>query len=634
MKIIKDDEQFKVFSRRAFVMAGLQIFGLGVLGTRLGWLQIVEGKRYKMLSDKNRINIRMLAPPRGQIVDRFGVPLAVNVQNFRLLVIPEQVENLEEALLKARNYIAIEDSDIKRILKEAKRNSKFIPLKVREDLPWEDVARVEVNLTDLSGFMIDTGEIRRYPFAGATAHIVGYVRTPSEKDLTGDPILTLPGFKIGKSGIEKVYETELRGQAGATDMEVNVHGREVRELDRRSPIPGTRIALTIDAELQRYTQEVLAQHKSASAVIMDAVTGAVYALASSPAFDPNLFVRGIPNDIYQAMMADEGRPQTNKAIAGQYPPGSTFKMVTALAGLKTGVIKPNTSVYCPGHYSYGDSKFHCWKKEGHGTVNVITALQHSCDTFFYKLSTEIGIDNIAAMARLLGLGSVLDFELATEEKEGLVPDVAWKRKALKTSWQAGETIVASIGQGYMQATPLQLAVMTARLANGGKKVFPWVTGAIGDEIMRNKEWEDLGIDKDHLALVLQGMNSVMNVPGGTAYGSRINIPGQEMAGKTGTAQVQRITAEQRRLKIQNKDLPWKQRHHALFVGYAPVHDPRYVVSVVVEHGVGGSSAAAPVAKDLMIRTQARKPALSSVLGKGPSAVSLDNFIGPLQKREE
>lgn len=622
MSRIKDEETTRIFSRRAVIVGGLQILGLGVLGGRLAWLQIVEGKRYKMLSDKNRINVRILAPPRGQIVDRFGVPLALNVQNYRLVVVPEQVDNLEQSLQGLRAYIGIEDSDIKRVLKEAKRTPRFIPLKVKDDLKWEDVAKIEVNLPDLPGFMVDTGEIRRYPYAESTAHVIGYVRAAAQKDLTGDPVLTLPGFKIGKTGIEKVYETDLRGIAGAVEVEVNVHGREVRDLGRTPPQMGKRVTLTIDAELQRYAQEILVQHKSASAVVMDAHTGAVYAMASSPAFDPNLFVRGMPEDIYRSMMADEGRPQTNKALAGQYPPGSTFKMLTALAGLEAGIINRNSGVFCPGHYLFGNGRFHCWKKGGHGSVHVVSALMQSCDTFFYKFSTEIGINGIADMARRFGLGAKLGFELE-EEVSGLIPDVAWKRKSMNTGWHPGETIIASIGQGYTLATPLQLAVMTARLVNGGHAVNPWVTGYVGNTFMGKDVWPSLNISPENLKLVLEGMNAVVNVPGGTAYGSRITIPGQEMGGKTGTSQVQRITAEQRKRGVQNKDLPWNQRHHALFVGYAPLANPRYVCAVVVEHGVGGSTAAAPLAKDLLLKTQARDPAQIKMQ---PDAVKNDFLV--------
>ncbi len=605
----EDDVSEKIFTRRAFFIAGLQIIGLGILGGRLAWLQIAQGARYKTLSDKNRISIKILPPSRGQILDRFGVPLAVNTQNFQALIIPELVNNLEESMKKLRKIIDLEDDDVSSVIKQASRRAKFIPIKIKDNLTWEEVARIEVNLPDLPGLSIERGEARSYPYRESTAHIVGYVRSPSQDDLaqSNDPVLKLPGFKIGKTGIEKVYDTQLRGRAGASEVEVNVVGREVRELKRQPAVQGERVVLTIDGELQRYAMEALSIHKSASAVIMDAQTGAIYAMASHPAFDPNQFARGLTTEEWQTIRDDPALPQTNKAIAGQYPPGSTFKMITALAGLKSGLINENTSVRCPGHFEYGNHRFHCWKKQGHGSMNLTSALAESCDTYFYKLAVDLGIEKIAAMARQFGLGQLLDLEL-TEEKSGLIPDKIWKKKALGERWHNGETIVASIGQGFMLTTPLQLAVMTARMVNGGIEVMPWMSAYLGDEYLGEKKWNTMDVSQNHLKLVMQGMDDAVNAATGTAYASRIAQSEFAMAGKTGTAQVQRITKEQRRTGVKNEDLPWEQRHHALFVGYAPTSSPKYVCSVVVEHGVGGSKAAAPLAKALLEETQRRDPA--------------------------
>ncbi len=610
-----DDYSEKIFTRRAFVIGGLQILALCVLGGRLAWLQVAQGKRYKTLSDKNRINIKMLAPLRGEILDRFGVPLAVNIKNYRVSIVPEQVPNLHQALMSLQRVINLDDAQVNNVMKQASRSAKFIPLIVKEDLTWEEVARIEVNLTDLPGLSITTGETRSYPYREATAHIIGYVRSVSQQDLKENPkdtLLKLPGFKIGKTGVEKVYDQNLRGKEGASEVEVNVIGREVRELKRHKAQIGDRVTLTIDGELQRFTQEVLAQHKSASAVIMDAQNGAVYAIASHPSFDPNSFVRGLSTEEWQILMDDPTLPQTNKALSGQYPPGSTFKMITALAGLEAGVINKHTRVFCPGHYEYGTGKFHCWKKAGHGSVDLFQALEQSCDTYFYKMSTEVGIDKIAEMARKFGLGDKLDFSLI-EEKPGLMPDKTWNRKRFGRKWRPGETIISSIGQGHILATPLQLAVMTARLVNGGYAVKPWITGFVGSTFLGGQSWNKIdGVSQEHLGLVLRGMDRVVNSKKGTAHASRIDIKGREMAGKTGTAQVKRITKEQRFLGVKNEDLPWEQRHHALFVGYAPVDKPRYVCSVVVEHGVGGSSAAAPLAKQLIEEVQNRDPAANAL----------------------
>ena len=612
----KESRSSRSFTRRAFFVGALQVSFLAVLGGRLAWLQISQGARYRMLSDKNRINIKMLPPQRGQIVDRFGVPLAVNNQNFRVVIVPELAENVEKSLRTLQRFINVDEANIQKVLKQAKKTAKFVPLEVKDGLTWDEVSTVEVNLPDLPGLSIGVDEIRSYPFGEATAHIIGYVGIPAQSDLNGDPLLTLPGFKIGKSGIEKKYDEGMRGKAGAAEVEVNVVGREVRELKRQPGVPGSRVVLSIDGELQRFAQARLAVEKSASAVIMDVHTGAVYALASHPSFDPNMFSRGISAAVWEEMLADPGHPLTNKAIAGQYPPASTFKMITALAGLRAGKITPHRRVFCPGHYEFGDTRFHCWKKGGHGTVDVITALEKSCDTFFYQVSTEIGIEAIAETARELGLGSKFGFELS-DERPGLVPDKAWKTGFMGAAWQQGETIIASIGQGYLQATPLQLAVMTARLVNGGYAVKPWITGYVGESPgAKEKKWPKLNIDPEHAKLLLQGMDRVVNIQGGTAYGSRITDPAMVMGGKTGTAQVQRITKQQRAAGVKNEDLPWKQRHHGLFVGYAPLNAPRYACAVVVEHGVGGAATAAPIAKDLLLEIQKRNPASAEMAGAG------------------
>lgn len=622
MSINRDIQSSKIFTRRAFVIGALQMGFLGVLGARLAWLQVVQSTRYKTLSDKNRINMKMVAPSRGQIVDRFGVPLAINNQNFRVLVVPEQADDLERSLRGLQGLVSLDERQIQNILEKAKKSASFVPLEVKDDLSWEEVTKIEVNLPDLPGLSIDVGELRSYPYGESTAHIVGYVGLPSRAELSGDTVLTLPGFKIGKTGVEKALDGDLRGMAGAVQVEVNVVGREVRELKRQNSASGRRVVLTIDGELQRFMQQRLAQEKSASAVIMDVHTGAVYALASYPAFDPNMFTRGLSAATWEELLANPGYPLTNKAIAGQYPPASTFKMITALAGLRAGKITTGRTVYCPGHYDYGGDRFHCWKASGHGSVDLVDALAKSCDTYFYEIATEIGIDNIAATAREMGLGQKLGFDLP-EENPGLVPNKDWKMGYHGSSWKPGETIVASIGQGYLQSTPLQLVVMTARLVNGGYAVQPWITAYVGDQLARRGQWPKMDVDQWHLALIKRGMDRAINHQDGTAYSSRIEKAAMAMGGKTGTAQVKRITREQRAMGIKNEDLPWRHRHHGLFVGYAPFNKPRYACCVVVEHGVGGSVSAAPMARDLLVEAQKRDPAKTVIK---PEAVLQRNVV--------
>ena len=603
----RENDRFDTFSRRAVIIGVGQGIILSLLGGRLAWLQIAEGEKYKTLSEANRINIKIIPPMRGQIVDRFGIPLADNVQDFQVIITPEQVDNLENALRQLRKVVTIEDRDIKRVLRDVKRNPKFMPIQVRNHLTWDEVSTIEVNLPYLPGTAVQSGEVRSYPHKDATAHLVGYVGRVAENDMTADKLLRMPGFQIGKNGLEKQYEMQLRGQPGKAEVEVNVHGREVRQLGKTPAITGDKIVLSIDAELQRFVQQRLAAERSASAVIMDVHTGAVYALASYPSFDPNSFTGGISTMEWEQLRDDPTHPLINKIISGLYPPGSTFKIVTGLAGLEAGVIDANWGANCPGHYEFGGHRFHCWKPGGHGGVNLVRALAVSCDVYFYKMSSLVGIDRIADMARRLGLGDKLDIGLP-EEKAGLVPDTKWKRKARKEKWHPGETIVAAIGQGYLQTTPLQLATMAARTVNGGKAVKPWLTGIIGGQEIHTKPWEDLGLNPAHLDLIKQGMAGVM-APGGTAYAHRISEPGMEMGGKTGTSQVKRITmAERAAGRKTQEQTPWQYRHHGLFVGYAPLSNPRYAVSVVVEHGGGGSSAAAPIAKDIMLECERRDPA--------------------------
>lgn len=604
----RDNDRSLSFTRRAIVIGALQGTFLTVLGGRLAWLQMAEGQRYSSMAEANRVNVKLLAPARGLIVDRNGVPIAVNNQNFRVQVIPEQTRDLEQALYGLQKLIALSDNEIQAVLSQAKKSPKFAPLEIRDNLSWEEVATVEVNLPDLPGLSIDVGEIRFYPMGLATAHLVGYVGSVNKGDLTEkDPLLKIPGFRIGKTSLEKTYDKALRGTAGAAEIEVNVNGREVRELKRNPGIPGQDLVLTIDAELQKYVQDRLSQTKSASAVIMDAHTGAVYAMASTPSFDPNIFTRGLTPEKWEELLSQEAHPLNNKAVGGLYPPGSTFKMVTGMAALELGIINRNTTFFCPGHYEFGDTRFHCWKAGGHGYVNVVEALSQSCDTFFYNVATDIGIDRLADMAKKFGFGQTFDIELP-EERPGLMPTKDWKRAHMGKTWQPGESIVASIGQGYTQATPLQLAVMTARLVNGGVAVKPWLAGFMGEHVVRDTNWPKLNVKKQNLDLMIQGMIRVVNAPKGTALGSRIAEEGMEMGGKTGTAQVKRITADERARGVKNENLPWHLRHHALFVCFAPVDKPRYACAVVVEHGVGGSSAAAPIGKDLMIMAQQRDPA--------------------------
>ncbi len=601
----------KLFTRRAVILGGAQTLLLAGLAGRMYQLQVLESDRYKTLANENRINMQLLPPPRGRIFDRFGQPLAVNQLNYRLVIVPEQAGDLERSLDGLGVLIPIETRERDRILREAQRKRKFVPITVRENLTWEEVSRIEVNAPDLPGTMIDVGQTRHYLAGEEAAHIIGYVGAVSEKELEGDPVLALPGFRIGKNGAEKIFETALRGKAGSRQVEVNAYGRIIRELRRNEGQPGDDHILTIDMGLQEYTNARI-NHESAAAVVVDVHSGEVLALVSSPSFNPNSFTTGISQTEWNALMANPRFPLTNKAISGHYSPGSTFKMMVALAAQSGGILNPSQEVFCPGHMDLGNRRFHCWKRSGHGTMNMNSGITQSCDVYFYEVSKRVGVDAIAKMARRFGLGEKLGIELPSERK-GLVPTRDWKLAVHGVPWQKGETLIIGIGQGFLLTTPLQLAIMTARIANGGIAVRPKLvreTQRVGRRLPDNREpFPSMGLSAVHLAVVQKGMSDVTNNPRGTAYRARIEEPGMTMAGKTGSVQVKRITkAERERGVRKNEDREWKDRDHALFVGYAPVDSPRYAVSVVVEHGGGGSKTAAPIARDILREVQRRDPA--------------------------
>jgi len=602
----RDMERHKEFSRRALILGAGKVLVFGTLASRLAYLQVFEQKKFQTLSDKNRISLRLLPAQRGEIMDRFGVPLAINRQDFRAFLVPEQSPDVQETITRLARLIPVSEEEKADILAEMKGRRPFTPILVKENLTWDDMAKVELNLPDLSGVSMEEGQMRSYPLGAATAHIIGYIGRVSKAELTDDPVMSIPGFRIGKTGVENKYDETLRGEAGQIQAEVNVVGREIRELSHREGKKGHRLTLTIDSDLQMQCQQYIAREASSAAVVMDAYNGEVYALCSHPSFDPNLFSSGIPADMWEELLANPANPLTNKVISGQYPPGSTFKMITAMAGLESGAIDASTHVYCPGYYMLGNTKFHCWNKEGHGAVDVVAALRESCDSFFYEVGRRVGIEGIAKMARRMGLGEKLGFDVPGEGG-GLIPDSAWKQKRYKQKWQQGETIISAIGQGYMLATPLQLATMTARLANGGQAVKPVLVRSIEEEGNKIPDWPETGFYRPHLDLVRKGMIAVVNDQRGTAYGSHIAEAPYSMAGKTGTSQVKRITLAQRDAGIKNESLPWKFRHHALFVGYGPVADPKYVTAVIVEHGVGGARTAAPIARDIMLAVQKRDP---------------------------
>jgi penicillin-binding protein 2 len=622
--VIRDQERYRIFSRRAALVAGGKLALLSALAGRMYYLQVIEADRYRTLAEDNRINLRLLAPPRGTIFDRYGVEIATNQQNYRLVVVPERSPDIDQTLARVARFIALDERDRKRVKKVIRRKRGFVPVTIRENLDWREVAKIEVNTPDLPGVLIEVGQTRLYPFGETAAHLLGYVGAVSERELTGDPLLELPSFKIGKNGVEKVHDLRLRGRGGRSAVEVNATGRVIREVSRTEGQPGDEIRLTIDMGLQNFAHKRIGD-ESAAVTVMDVRTGEVMALASAPAFDPNAFNKGVSRDYWRELTTNERAPLTNKAVTGQYAPGSTFKMMVALAALEAGLVGPDHSVYCRGFVRLGKARFHCWKRQGHGHLDMVGALQQSCDVYFYDLARRVGVNRISAMAERFGLGAPAGIGLPGE-KPGLMPTREWKLAVLGKRWQGGETLVAAIGQGFVLATPLQLAVMAARIGNGGQAVKPRIfanppgtapgvsnPGASG---VGAGPWPSLGISKAALDVVRQGMFAVSNTRRGTAYRSRIREERWRLAGKTGTSQVRRITLSERRTGIlKNAQRPWKDRDHALFVAYAPVHEPRFAISVVVEHGGGGSKAAAPIARDVLLETFKRAEAAQKTEGR-------------------
>ena len=596
------EESARVISRRGLVLGGGMVLFSGALGLRMRHLQVNEADQFRLLAEENRINIRLLPPARGQIFDRNGLLIAGNEQNYRVVMVRDEVEDPEKVLYDLSRLIPLTADDLEKVREELRKRSRLVPVTIADRLSWEDLSQVAVNAPVLPGITPEVGLSRHYPRSTDFAHIIGYVGPVSDYDLSriddNDPLLQIPKFQIGKTGVENKLEKNLRGKAGTKHVEVNAIGRVMRELGRDESKKGAAVQLTIDTRLQNFTQARLAG-ESAAAVVIDVETGDLVAIGSAPAFDPNKFVRGISVKDYGALTDNQYRPLANKAVQGTYPPGSTFKIVSALAALENGILSPEETVWCPGHAEVGSRRFHCWKRGGHGFVNMRDSLKESCDVYYYDLAQKVGIENMTAMARRLGLGERHNVPMSAVSA-GLTPTKQWKRENRDAEWVIGDSLNASIGQGFVLASPLQLAVMTARVATN-RVIKPRLVRAVNDVEIPTDSAEPLGLSPAALRAVTDGMFAVSNERTGTGYGTRIVDKSLRMAGKTGTSQVRNITAAERRAGVfRNEDLPWERRDHALFVAFAPYDNPKYAISVVVEHGGGGSVAAAPIARDIML----------------------------------
>ena len=592
-----------VFTRRALIVGGVQIAALGVLAAKLYQVQVVEGDRYATLAESNRISARLLAPPRGRLLDRTGGVVAGNRLNWRALLIAEQTGDVAATLDRFASVVPFPDHDRARVERELRRHRRFIPVILREFLTWEEMARVEVHAPELPGVLVDVGTTREYRFGSSLAHIVGYVAPPAEQDASDDPVLALPGMRVGRAGMERQHDAKLRGRAGAVQLEVNAHGRVIRELDRHEGIQGQDVTLTIDAELQQTVLGKLGE-ESASAVVLDIRNGDVLAMASNPSFDPSVFNSGVSQAQWVEWTSNRRAPLINKAVAGIYSPGSTYKCVVALAALDAKVMSSGETVNCPGYLDYGDRRYHCWSKGGHGNVDMRTAIKASCDVYFFECARRMGIDRLAAMSNRFGIGVDLGSDLPGA-RAGLMPTKAWAA-GRGEAWNIGDTIVCGIGQGRVQTTPLALATMAARIASG-RQVVPRLTN--GPTVPA----DSLGVPERGLALIRDGMWAVVNEQAGSAPLAKLGplasatFANAHMAGKTGSVQVRNVTREQREKGYKSENLAWEFRPHALFIAYAPHDAPRYAMALVVEHGNAGAQAAAPIAREIMIETLLRDP---------------------------
>lgn len=589
-------EKDRVFSRRILILLGFFLFLIAILISRVFYLQILQGDKYKFLADKNRTSIRLTMPSRGNIFDRNGVRLAENKKSFQAILIKDEAKDAHQAIENFSKLIPLDDDEIERIYKDMKRKRAFMPVLIKDGLSFYDVAKLHLNAPDLVGVQIEEELTRYYPFKEQNAHLIGYVSLLNDRDLEDNPntpLADLPGYRIGRTGVENSFEEVLKGSPGMRKREVNAYGHLVRVLAEEDSQKGENLNLTIDSRLQKIALDAL-NGEAASAVVMNVNTGEILALVSSPSFDSNIFTMPVSTKVWRGLINNERRPLQNKALTGTYSPGSIFKLVVALAALEEKAIYQEKRVYCNGKHTVGNHDFHCWKRGGHGFVNLEEALMHSCDVYFYQVAQTIGAEKILETARRFGLGRILDIGIKGE-KEGLVPSSEWKKKRFKDDWRTGDTINLSIGQGFITATPLQMVYMISQIANGGKQIKPHL---IQGQALENPP--SLGFNSWHLKLIKSGMNMVVNHEKGTAYRARFNLKGEKMAGKTASTQVRRISKKEREKGVVSQDkLPWKYRDHAIFGAYAPLDKPRLAVVVMVEHGGGGASAAAPVASKIM-----------------------------------
>ena len=624
--------KLNTINRRMFIISAAKAVVFTGIVARLFSLQINENKKYLTLSDKNRLREWRLPPVRGQFLDYFGNIVAGNLKVYQLHVIPEQVENFKYLMLRLKDILELEEEEFNKIIKKKNIQKPWETLIISENLTWEQFSKINFYLHELVGAKPVLSVARNYPFDKTFTHVLGYVAQASENDLITNETIKknhVPGLRVGKIGLEKTFENDLLGTNGVQRYEVNAYGKRINQLDHKEGKKGKNIRLTLDTEVQKLSNELLAE-KSGSISVMDIYTGEIIAMHSSPSFDPNLFLYGISTKDWKEIRQNPLKPLLNKTVSGLYSPGSTIKPLVALSALENDVISPNQKVYCTGKMEMYGHTYHCWKEKGHRSMNLRNAIKQSCDIYFYETARKLGVDRLNQTAFKFGLGKTVLSGVLSNEKKGLVPSTKWKKENLGTGWVLGETLITGIGQGYIQTTPLQLCLMTAQLANGGYKIYPRITVDKNQESLKSikfkmaqnafkanekqessaikkvedflnigdKKYHTLFRNSENVKFVLEAMFGSTNEIMGTSFASRIEDPKYQFAGKTGTSQVKRITEQARELDLDISQIPYEERDHALYIAFGPYKNPRYAISIIVEHGGTGSSAAAPIAKKL------------------------------------
>ena len=610
-------KKIHTINRRMFIIGAAKFIIFSGIIVRLFSLQITDNKKYSTLSDKNRLREWRLPPIRGEFLDYFDNVIAGNNRVYELHVIPEQVEDFRYLIVRLKEILNLTNNQFEKIIKQKNQQKPWETLIVSKNLTWEQFSKVNHYLYDLVGAKPVISVSRNYPYDESYTHVLGYVSEASENDILNNQSIKdnlVPGLKVGKTGLEKSFENQLIGTNGIQRYEVNAYGKRINQVDQIDGLKGNTIKLTLDTEIQKKSAELL-RGMAGSINVMDIYTGDIIAMQSSPSFDPNLFIFGISQDDWQLIRNDPLKPLVNKSLSGLYSPGSTFKPMVALSALENNIITKNFKVNCTGKTEMYGQTYHCWKEKGHGVVNLKEAMKQSCDTYFYEIARKLGVDRLRETSIKFGLGDKVLDKTFNNEKKGLVPDTKWKKNNLGKGWVLGETLITGIGQGYIQTTPLQLCLMTAQLANGGFKIYPKITINEKDktaveikELMNegqdflesfgNDQYTKLFDKKENIELIRNSMFASTNEIRGTSYSSRIEDPKYQFAGKTGTSQVKRITEAERELDLATKDIDYKNRDHALFIAFGPFKNPRYALSIVIEHGGSGSSVAAPLAKEL------------------------------------